>query len=419
MIKPDCQVAIIGAGPYGLAAAAHLRAANVELRVFGRAMEFWEHQMPKGMFLRSYWHGSHISDPQNSLTLDDYQSEIGVPLQRPVRLEDFVNYGQWFQRKVVPDADGRRVYRVERSQKCFRLTLDDGDLFYPERIVVATGIGAFAFKPPQFNDLPLDLASHVSDHRDLSRFSGQSIIVVGGGQSALESAALLQEVGATVEVITRASTIHWLRHGTPLHNWLHRDGNLLGRILYPPSDIGPPGLNWLVDTPDLFRHLPYAVHARIAKRAIRPAGAGWLRSRLNGVNLTTNRVIVSARPVGRQVYLSLNDGSMRLGDHVLLASGYRIDVSRYSFLSPELLKGITLVDGYPKLRAGFESSVAGLHFLGASAARSYGPLMRFVAGTKYAAASLTNRILESRPAAINKKATSYPWHHVPEAPSES
>jgi hypothetical protein len=58
-----------------------------------------------------------------------------------------------------------------------------------------------------------------------------------------------------------------------------------------------------------------------------------------------------------------------------------------------LVRSLRLVDGYPVLTAGFEASLPGLHFVGASAARSFGPLMRFVAGTGYAARALTRGIV--------------------------
>src|SRR5690348_9384231 len=109
-----CRVAIIGAGPYGLAAAAHLRAANVETHVFGQPMCFWEQQMPAGMFLRSPVSASHISDPGDDFTLDRYSETEQTPLSKPIPLRRFVEYGRWFQSNVVPDLDRRRVERVER-----------------------------------------------------------------------------------------------------------------------------------------------------------------------------------------------------------------------------------------------------------------------------------------------------------------
>jgi hypothetical protein len=366
---------------------------GLEVRVFGETMSFWERHMPAGMFLRSYWEGSHISDPDGELTLDRYQSARGVQLPKPVRLDDFVNYGRWFQRQAVPALDGRRVARIEAAAKCFRLVMEDGESIRARRVVIATGIASFAWRPPQFNALPPTLASHSSEHCDLGLFAGQRVVVVGGGQSALESATLLHESGAAVEVIVRAPVVHWLRHGTRLHVWLHTEGNPLRRILYPPSDIGPPGLNWIVDTPDLFRRLPVAVHSRIARRAIRPAGAGWLRPRIDGARITTGRLITSAKPIGQLVRLGLDDGTERHVDHVLFATGYRVDISRCAFFAPELLRALRVVNGYPELTAGFETSVPGLHFVGASAAGTFGPLMRFVAGTQYASRSLTRCIL--------------------------
>ena len=409
MTIPTCQVAIVGPGPYGLAAAAHLRSANVDVRVFGKAMEFWDRQMPAGMLLRSYWEGSHISDPQGDLTLDEYQRARGIQLPRPVRRNDFVDYGQWFQRRAVPDLDGRRVKRIEAASSCFRMILEDGESVRARRVVVATGIASFVRRPRLFNDVSPELASHSSEHRDLGRFAGQRVVVVGGGQSALESAALLHESGAAVEVIVRAPVIHWLRYGTRLHTWLHNQGNPLRRILYPPSDVGPPGINWIVDTPDLFRRLPFVLHSRIARRAIRPAGAGWLKPRMSGIRITTGRVILSANLVDRQVGLRLDDGTERRVDHVLLATGFQVDLSRCAFLPRDLLRSVRLVDGYPELTKGFEASLPGLHFVGASAARSFGPLMRFVAGTGYAARALTRCIVGHATNPATSEVTSYDW----------
>jgi cation diffusion facilitator CzcD-associated flavoprotein CzcO len=416
MTGMTCQVVIVGAGPYGLAAAAHLRSANVDLRVFGKTMESWEHHMPTGMLLRSYWEGSHISDPHGDLTLDRYQRALGIQLPRPVRRDDFIEYGQWFQRKAVPELDGRRVTRIEAASKGFRVMLEDSESVWARRVVIATGIASFAWRPRQFSTVPPSLASHSSEHGDLGRFAGQCVVVVGGGQSALESAALLRDLGATVEVIVRAPVVHWLRYGTRLHTWLHNQANPLRRILFPPSDVGPPGLNWIVDTPDLFRRLPVAVHSRIARRAIRPAGAGWLRPRMNGVRITTGRFIVSANLVGQRVRLNLDDGTERCVDHVLLATGYRVDISRCALLAPDLMRSVRLVGGYPELSAGFEASLPGLHFLGAAAAGTFGPLMRFVAGTKYAASALARCIVGPAANPATNQVASREWEGLERTP---
>jgi hypothetical protein len=180
---------------------------------------------------------------------------------------------------------------------------------------------------------------------------------------------------------------------------------LLRRILYPPSDIGPPGINWLVDKPDLFKRLPLALQDRFARRAIRPAGAGWLRPRIDGATITAGRVVASVTSAAHRVRIGLDDGTERHVDHVLLATGYRVDVSRCAFLAPQLSRAIRTVDGYPELAAGFESSIPGLHFVGAAAAASFGPLMRFVAGTKYASTALA-RCVRGQPVTLRSRVAS-------------
>jgi thioredoxin reductase len=384
------QVAIIGAGPYGLATAAHLRAAKIETCVFGEPMEFWENQMPEGMLLRSSWDACHIADPHRASTLDNYSASQSVAVPKPVPLDRFIDYGRWFQKRIVPDVDRRRVVGIEIACQGFRLALNDGDSVQVQRVVVATGIALFARRPPQFSGLPLTLVSHSSEHRNLKRFIGQRVVVVGGGQSALESAALLHEIGARVEIIARQPRVHWLDQKA---RWLKSKANPFRPLLYPRTDVGPPGLNWIVATPDLFKRLPRSLQERIAYRSIRPAGTGWLVPRLRDVPITTGVGVSSARPDGERLSFNLSDGAKRCVDHVMLATGYQVDVSRYEFLGTGVLRVLRVNYGYPELTAGFESSVPGLHFVGAPAARSFGPLCRFVSGTPFTARALTRCVL--------------------------
>jgi cation diffusion facilitator CzcD-associated flavoprotein CzcO len=143
-----CDVTIIGAGPYGLSAAAHLRKVKgLEVRVLGEPMSFWERNMPVGMFLRSNWTATQIADPHRSLTLEAFQVATDMHLPagsgtsaRPVPLDSFVQYGQWYQRQAVPDLDQRKIVGVESNGKGFLLILDDGDTVKSRRVVVAVGI---------------------------------------------------------------------------------------------------------------------------------------------------------------------------------------------------------------------------------------------------------------------------------------
>jgi FAD-dependent urate hydroxylase len=380
--------AVIGAGPYGLAVASHLRAAGLEVRVFGKTMDFWDSHMPKGMLLRSPWGGSHIADPEQALTLDRFQETLSSKLPKQVPLAEFVRYGQWFQSRALPDLDSRLVSEVERTEGGFRLALEDGDSVWAEGVVIATGIGSFPNIPAPLASLPPELVSHTSarSNRDLGRFSGRHVVVIGGGQSAIESAALLSEAGARTEVLLRQPRLRFLK-SRPVVEWL-MDCRL--NPFKAPGKIGPLGINWLLEHPFLFTLFPRRLQDWMAYRAIRPAASGWLAPRVEGVTTHLGREVVAATAHGDKVRLQLSDGTNQEADHVLLGTGYKVAIARYRFLSPALLGGIRTVNGYPVLNRGFESSVPGLHFVGATAAYSFGPLCRFVAGTRFTAGTLTN-----------------------------
>lgn len=383
-----CDVAVIGAGPYGLSATAHLRTVNgLDVHTFGEPMSFWERNMPVGMLLRSGWAASHLADPHQSLTLEKYQAASSRSFSAPVPLDCFIDYGRWFQRQVVPDLDRRKIIRVEPKEKGFRLILETGDTMIAGRVVVAAGIGSFALRPPQFAGLPSSLVSHTCEHRELGAFSGKRVLVIGSGQSALESAALLQEGGADVEIVARTRNIRWLG-GAVSRTFQHGLGPTVSKLLYAPTDVGPAGISQIVARPDLVRKFPRSIQDWLRKRSIRPAGARWLVARLQNAPMSLDRSVVSAIPVGDRIKIKLDDGSERTGDHVFLGTGYRVDVSKYDFFAPALAQSISVFQGYPRLREGFETSVPRLHILGAPAVWSFGPLMQFVVGTHFAASSL-------------------------------
>jgi NADPH-dependent 2,4-dienoyl-CoA reductase/sulfur reductase-like enzyme len=383
----SCDVAIIGAGPYGLAAACELREQN-GFRVvgFGEPMSFWATQMPKGMLLRSPYAASDIGDPKGDFSLAAYERSISAEPEAPVPLSRFVDYGRWVQRTVLPDLRNVRVTAISQNGSGFKLALASGGTVKAERVVIAAGIADFASRPAVFDGLGPTLVSHAADHDDLGVFCGSKVLVVGGGQSALESAALLAENGATVEVTVRAPTVRWLTR-----RWHHQLGPI-SSLLYAPPEVGPAGISWFVALPRLYRSMPRGVQDWMTVKALRPAGAGWLPPRLSDVPIIVGISAIAATEVNSHVSVMFDDGTAREADHVLLGTGYRVDVAKYPFLAPELVEELQTVDGYPVLSRGFESNVPGLHFLGAPAAWSFGPLMRFVAGTGFAAAELARAV---------------------------
>jgi cation diffusion facilitator CzcD-associated flavoprotein CzcO len=386
------DVAVLGAGPYGLAAGAHLhKVAGLDVQVFGEPMEFWKAQMPQGMLLRSPWSASHISDPAVQFDFAAYRQQLGRAIPAPIPLDDFVSYGLWFQQHTAPSLIRNKVKSVVRGASNFQLTLDNGDSWNARKVVIAGGIGPFARRPEVFSGLFPQFVTHCSDQRDLSRFKGKRVAVIGAGQSALETAALIHEGGAEVELLVKAPNVHWL-------GWRAKLQKLgpLAKLLYAPTDVGPAGVSRIVSKPNLVKYFPRSIQNRFRTRSLRPAGSKWLFERLKNVPIRTSCHVVSATPAGERLHLKLNDGTLREVDHVLLGTGFQVDISRYSFLSSEIIQSIDRAEGFPLLNTGFESSVPGLHFLGAPSSWTFGPLMYFVAGTEFAARTVAQHISRAK-----------------------
>jgi FAD-dependent urate hydroxylase len=382
----DIDTVVLGAGPYGLSVAAHLRGAGINHAVFGRQMDFWTRKMPKGMFLRSPIVASSLSDPGRNLTLSAYAAREGRELGPPVPLTTFVDYGHWFAEHAGVQADPRVVAGLSLDGGLFAVRLDDDELLHARRVVLAVGCEAFRFTPPEFDALAPELTSHALDHEDLSVFAGRRLIIVGAGQSAIEYAALASEGGADVEVLARAPSVHWLTRSAGLHHLA-----AVRRLLYSRSDVGPAVLSQFVAVPELFRMLPDELRGPAIRRCTRPAAAAWLLRRTEKIPINTGQRIDAVAADNGGVRLDVGGRSIH-ADHVLLATGYRIDLNRYRFLSSGLVGSVAVKQGLPVLRPGFESSVPGLHFVGWPAAWSYGPLMRFVYGADFAARALVAQV---------------------------
>jgi len=386
----DHEVAVIGAGPHGLSATIHLRRARVAAHALGEPMSFWR-GMPDGMRLRSNMSATNMVEPGGPFSLSRFMAHTGEDFEHPVSLRRFIDYGMWVQRGGVPDLDTRRVIELDRRDGGFVLALDDGEAVTAGRVVVACGIEQFAQVPIGFEQLPSGLVSHTGRHNDLSRFAGKRVVVVGAGQSAFESAVLMSERGAEVELIARTTEPVYLRSWSPIHLM-----GPLGRIVYAPTDVGPLWYSRLVATPELFTRLPRQTQDRIAYRSIRPACSYFVKVRLDGVKLTTATEVAAARQLAGGLRLTLSDGSERDADHLMFGTGYRVDVMRYPFLSDGIRRDLRVIDGYPILGRGLESSVSGLHVLGAPAAWSFGPTMRFVSGSWFAGSRVARAIAASR-----------------------
>ncbi|MFI7601580.1 FAD-dependent oxidoreductase [Actinoplanes sp. NPDC049681] len=403
MHETDVPVVVIGAGPYGLAVAAHLQGRKMPVRVFGDPMSSWRDHMPPGMFLKSTPEASSIAAPVPGYTLADYCRRAGrLPLgpDEPVPIGLFIDYGEWFRCELVPGVEPARVSDLRQDGDDFLIRLDTGEQVSTGNVVVATGLSRFAYVPEPLAALAASDAAvtHSCRYGDLARLAGADVVVVGAGQSALETAVLLHELGSRVRVVARRPVVFADppddRRGSRSRAWRR-----------PPSPLGPGWRHVAVSSlPASFRYLPPAVRLRLVARILGPSGAWWLRERFGPGIPVLQRHVVGARRDGAAVKLTLADAggatSTLTADHVIAATGYRVDVGRLDFLDPALRSAVRRVGGFPRLGPAFESSVPGLSFPGLAAAASFGPLQRFVCGTGFAARRIVAALAAQTPAPV-------------------
>lgn len=392
---PSTNVAVIGVGPNGLSVAAHLRQAGVEYQAFGRPMGAWRFNMPAGMRLKSEPYASDLSAPNPGFLARDYCNQAGevypervIPLSR----EQFINYGTWFADELVPDIDESEVVSLSKEKAGgFLIRTANEDSLKADKVVVATGIIPFAYVPPELSGLPPDLISHSSEHSSLESFRGKEVLIVGGGSSALETAALLLEQGTSVKMIVRDNAVSW-----PTPN--PTSPTRLQQLRRPVVRLCEGWTCWAYDRlPDVFRHLPKDMRVEKSLGFLGPAGAWWLRERVEGkVPMLFGHHVVESSVVGDRVHLRLSDATgtevTETADHVIAATGFRFDLTRLAYLTPSLRAELKVIAGAPVLDHHLESNVSGLFFTGALAAPSMGPLMRFVAGTHFTAPRVVHRL---------------------------
>jgi thioredoxin reductase len=408
------DTAIIGAGPYGLSIAAHFRARGIPFRIFGRPMDTWLNHMPKGMMLKSDGFASNLYDPESAYTLSQFCAERGVEYADtgiPVRLETFNSYGLAFQSRMVPELERKVVVGVDRGPQVFRLLLEDGESVNVQRVVLAIGITHFEHIPSTLANLPAEFLSHSARQSQVAPWRGRSVVVIGGGASGLDLAGLLHEAGADVQLVGRKKELkfHSAPSGKPRSWWQ--------QIRHPKSGLGP-GLRsrFYSDAPWAFRYLPENIRLEIVRKALGPSGGWFIKDKVTGrvpvhLGYSPERAEIENGKV--RLHLRSSDGEERelVAEHIITATGYKVDLNRLGFLSSEIRSRLKSVGGAPVLSSSFESSVPGIYFVGISAANTFGPVMRFAFGAGYAARRLTEAMSKAlahspAPAPVRSVATS-------------
>ncbi|MFJ5547814.1 NAD(P)-binding domain-containing protein [Streptomyces sp. NPDC093225] len=390
------DLVVIGAGPYGLSIGAHAAAAGLDVRVLGRPMASWRDHMPEGMFLKSEPWASNLSDPAGRHTLAAYCAGRGLAAEHghPLPIGTYADYGLWFARHSGPEVEERTVTAVAPHGDGFRISTLEGAPLLARTVALAVGMLPFRHYPRALRPLPAELCSHSTGHRDLARFRGLDVTVIGGGQAAMETACLLAELGAEPRLVARAGRLNWNTPVKPLAR------GLLRTLRDPHSGLGTGWRNWAyAELPGAVRRLPAGRRELIAATALGPAGAWWLRERFEGrVPVLLGHRLHDAAAVGDRTRLALTSAA---GDpvvldtgHVIAATGFVPDLARLELLDQGLRGALrrTGRGGTPELSAGFESSCPGLFFAGLVTAPSFGPSMRFVHGAGFAAGRLVRGV---------------------------
>lgn len=395
MINSHCEVAIIGAGPYGLSVAAHLRAAGVNLRIFGKAMDTWRSHMPDAMMLKSEGFASNLSGPDRFSTLKDYcachniaYADRGFPIPRT----DFVAYADWFRLRHVPNLEEVNVVALTKQAANFTLVLEHGETVSAKRVVMAVGVSFFQYIPEVLASLPKSMLSHSYDHRTVDQFRDREVVVLGAGASAINLAYELEAAGCASRMLVRGSKVEY-------NSFPSEDTQSLSyRVSNPPSPIGQGWRSYFcAKLPQLFYHLPRRLRARAVNSHIHAAGGWYMREKVEGrVTQLLKHRLIKAEPVANRVRLTLagprGTRSTLECDHLIAATGYRVDVRRIAFLDDAIRRQISSNSEVVKLSSRFETALPGLYAIGMTAMADFGPLLRFMVGTDFVAPRLANHL---------------------------
>ncbi len=332
--------------------------------------------------------------PNGTHTLASFCRAAGFPYADyglPVPLATFVAYGDWFASKTAGGCiEETLVTGLAGRDGQFEVALADGRTALARRVVLAIGVEHFAYLPSELSGE--QGLSHSSALTQPAAYRGMRVAVIGRGQSALESAALLRENGADVQIITRSAAVTWngppLLPGRPLRQ----------RLREPEAGLGSGWATWFYSRhPGLYHHLPEQTRVHRARTALGPAGASWLRSRVEGqVPVRTGQAVARIRTAsdGVRLHLISRTGSRTevAADHVIAATGYRPDLRRLEFLDDALRNGLQSAANTAAVDAGYQTSIPGLYMIGPAVAPAFGPVMRFVYGTAHAASTVTARL---------------------------
>ncbi|WP_066295385.1 SidA/IucD/PvdA family monooxygenase [Bacillus sp. FJAT-29937] len=237
---------------------------------------------------------------------------------------------------------------------------------------MAVGLGNVEFFPSNFQHLPAELISHSSGYTSYESFAGKRVVVLGGGQSGWEAAALLHQAGANVEL-----AFHGSGYEPPLENINERQR----------------------DIADKFFFLPEKEKDYLRKELLKATVTEFLLPLVEGkVRLRPYSDIICAKHVqetGKFEVVFRNEERVEV-DHLFAATGYCPSVDKIMFLKSILPNILKEENGFPVVN--FESSVEGLYFVGPLSSHHHGPTYTQIAGVWHTSRTIISSLLKQEAA---------------------
>jgi cation diffusion facilitator CzcD-associated flavoprotein CzcO len=378
----DTDLLIIGAGPFGLAMAAYAKHLGLDHRLVGTPMESWKVNMPKGMYLRSAsdWH----LDPVGQDTIESFLKAQGLTAAQvePLSLEFYLRYARWFQERKEIEALAVYIRRLDYLAKAarFQATTEDDQIINANRVVVAVGFKYFKHLPAEvIQHVPPGRVSHTCDLVSFAELDGKRCLILGGRQSAFEWTALIHEAGAAAVHVCH-------RHASPAFraadwSWV------------------TPLVDLIAKDPGWFRKLSTAEREEVNYRLWaegRLKVEPWLESRVLQDTITLwpgSQIVACAKEPGGDLAVRLDNGGALVVDHVIAATGYKVDIPRVPFLAAgNVLERLEIRGGFPMLDEHFQTNIPGLFITGMAAVQDFGPFWAFTIAAR-ASAQIIGRAL--------------------------
>lgn len=376
------DVIIIGAGPYGLAAAAQAKHAGLDYLLIGEPMSFWRTSMPSFMVVRSPFVASSIYSPQPGLSLDDFYRETGRTANKreKISLKIYLKYLDWYLEKAALNVLPQTVVALRRETRgTFTVTTGDGQQLESRAVVLAVGNPPFVNIPEEFKAIDKRYYSHACEVVDFSPFAGKKVLVLGAGQSAIEACLGLLQVGAQTELMHNQSGIYW--HNIPLR-------------------INVPLLLFFLSFPTVLEFVPYVLRKPVGDMVSKPTVDKWLRPKIESrITEHTRARIERLTPDGDRLRVKFSGGRETTVDHVILGTGYVVDILSLPMLDVSVSTDLQVRHGYPLIDRHLESSIKGMFFTGVPAKGRFGPTFNFIfaspAGGKRVIAGVQARLQKS------------------------